>query len=47
MIQHFLDKPLTIVYRDEYLMAVYKYEGLWVYKSNIDKWNALPAKNAM
>lgn len=32
-----LANPLTIVYRDEYLVAVNKPEGLLVHKSNIDK----------
>jgi tRNA pseudouridine65 synthase len=37
MNQHFLDKPLTILYQDEYLIAAYKPEGLLVHKSNVDK----------
>jgi tRNA pseudouridine65 synthase len=37
MNQHLLDKPLTILYQDEFLVAVYKPEGLLVHKSNIDK----------
>ncbi|MFT4609782.1 MAG: 23S rRNA-/tRNA-specific pseudouridylate synthase, partial [Cellvibrionaceae bacterium] len=31
------DMPLTIFYRDEYLIAVDQPKGLLVYKSNIDK----------
>lgn len=37
MSQHDIDKPLSIVYQDEYLIAVHKPEGLLVHKSNIDK----------
>lgn len=37
MMQQILDKPLTILYRDEHLIAVHKPEGLLVHRSNIDK----------